>query len=204
MPKRLCPHHDKDWRCIVCCLAYLRRNTHILDRAVQTSDRGRTDGPRPPFGSREPINVSALALVQDLNQHGGTNGLEHKANTYRDPQAHADIKRRIRQFRSRCALILGDALAPYPLTWDTPVTRETDGQTVHTVETRPIGCPVVTADGPCTGELYVHADDDAGSANFGKAAVIVCHADDEHEWTLASGGWLRLGVLLGGRMDGAA
>jgi hypothetical protein len=201
MTARLCAHGDKEWRCTICCVAYLRRNETRLRRTVRTRTSGTGDGPRPPFGSREPININAHDLIQDLNSHGGTDGLEHKLNTYRDPQALATLQRQTRQYRSRCALILRDAVAPYPLTWDTP-TVDSDGH--PTVRTLPIGCPVVSEHGGCPGELYVHADPDPLSPHYGKAAVIQCHTDDDHEWTLAAGGWLRLGVLLGGRLDDTA
>jgi hypothetical protein len=197
----LCPHGDKDWRCTICCIANLRRDTPRLQKAVRVRDTASMDGPRPGFTSRPPINIAALALLQDLTRLGGPDGIEHTLNTMRDPQIIADIERRTRQYRSRAALILHDALAPYPLTWDTPGV-DADGQDI--VETKPVPCPVVSEYGDCGGPLMVHRDGDETSDNYGKAAVIVCRLKDDHEWPLAHGGWLRLGVLLGGRMDGVA
>jgi hypothetical protein len=203
--KRLCPHADKEWRCTTCCIAELRRNHTRLTAAVSVRNKTGNDGPRPAFGSREPINVSALALLQDLGQHGGTDGLEAKLATTRDPNALRDLQRQVRQYRSRSALILHDALAPYPMLWpvEETVTDKATGEQKQVWKDRPIPCPVIDEDGPCGGDLMVHRDDDPASPNFGKAAVIVCRSDDEHEWTLAHGGWLRLGVLLGGEVGAA-
>lgn len=205
MSKRLCPHGDKDWRCATCCIAELRRNHTRLEAAVSIRDRGRPVGPRPGFASREPINVSALALLQDLKQHGGPTGLEQQLATTTDPQTLTDLRRKVRQYRSRSSLILHDALAPYPLLWpvEVTVTDEQTGQPKTVVKDKPITCPVIDEDGTCAGDLFVHRDDDPASADYGKAAVIVCRRDDEHEWTLKAGGWLRLGVLLGGTVGAA-
>jgi hypothetical protein len=197
-----CPHGDKDWRCPVCCIAEIRRNLPRLERAVAVREKtGDSEGAARFFASRELINVAAYALLQDLNRAGGPTGLEHALNTLRDPARLAEVKREVRQLRSRLALILRDALAPYPLTWDTSSTDH-DGR--RTVETKPIPCPVVDQDGDCAGPLYVHRDNDPDSDDYGKPAVIRCKHDDDHEWTLAHGGWLKLGVLLGGEIGGVA
>lgn len=191
----LCPHGDRDWRCPTCCLAELRRNHPRLMLAVQVRDKTGGSGGRTPFGSREPINVGALALLQDVMAAGGLDRVEEQLATRRDPALLAALRKQVRQWRSRSALILKDALAPYPLTWDT---HSTNDKGEPTVVTRPIPCPVVTAEGNCPGTLDVHRDNDPASLDFGKAAVIRCNRDDDHEWTLQAGGWLRLGVLLGG------
>lgn len=195
MSRASCPHGDKEWRCPICCLAALRRDLPRLHRAVSVRDKTGTLGGRSAFGSREPINTSALSLLQDIDHAGGLDYIERELNTLRDPQRLGPLRRHVRQYRSRCALILHDALAPYPLTWDTPGVDD-DGKPI--VETKPIPCPVVNDIGSCDAPLMVHRENDYRSEHFGKAAVIRCRIDDEHEWTLANAGWLRLGVLLGG------
>lgn len=192
----LCPHGDKDWRCPTCCLAELRRNTPRLEKAVRNADKTISGGSSSPgFGSRVPagFSVSAFSLLQDIRQHGGLDIIEKQLNTMRDPERLTALRKTLRQWRSRASLILRDALAPYPLTWDTPVPQQ-DG--TDRIENRPVPCPVVDEYGDCGHPLLVHRDNDPGSPNYGKAAVIRCRARDDHEWPLAHGGWLRLGVLL--------
>jgi hypothetical protein len=197
-----CPHGDKDWRCPTCCIAEIRRNQPRLHRAVSIREKtGGSEGTARFFASREPINVPAYALLQDLNRAGGATGLEQALSTLRDPSRLAEVRRTLRQLRSRLALVLHDALAPYPLTWDTP-TIDQHGR--RTIETKPIPCPVVNENGDCGGPLHVHRDNDPHSEHYGKPAVIRCKHNDDHEWTLAHGGWLNLGVLLGGQIGGAA
>ena len=192
----LCPHGDKDWRCPVCCILSLRRDLRRLERAVRANEKS-TGGGASSFGSRVPtgFGVAALALLQDINTAGGLDYIERQLNTLTDPEALADMRKKVRQYRSRCALILHDALAPYPLTWDTPGTTQT-GEEI--VETKPVPCPVVHELGQCGADLMVHRDNDPKSEDYGKAAIIRCRHNDDHEWTLRNAGWLRLGVLLGG------
>lgn len=196
MNRPTCPHGDKTWRCPICCLADLRRDLPRLRTAVRHTQKGSSGG-RSAFGSRVPagFGTAALALLQDITQAGGLDYIERELNTLRDLERLQQLRRHVRQYRSRAALILHDALAPYPLTWDTPSTSQA-GETV--VETRPIPCPVVDDIGDCGAPLLVHRDNDPDSEDYGKAAVIRCKRDDDHEWTLANAGWLRLGVLLGG------
>jgi hypothetical protein len=188
----LCPHQDKPWRCITCCLKALRNDLPRLQRAVKNAEKNNQTGSNPGFGSRVPagFSVSALALVQDLEQAGGLDRIEQQLNTLRDPELLRDLQRHVRQWRSRCALILRDALAPYTLTWSV---RERDGW-----RDRPIPCPVVNEYGDCAAPLIVHRDNNPESASYGKPQTIRCRTNDDHEWPLAHGGWLRLGVLLGG------
>ena len=194
-----CPHDDKPWRCVPCCLAELRRSVPLLTRAVRVRDKGGQDGPRPGFASRPPINVAAFALLQDIKQAGGTDGLEATVNTVSDPNELYETRRLIRQYRSRAALVLHEALAPYPLLWPY---IETTASGEEVTRNKPIGCPVTSEDGQCQGALMVHRDNDPASPNYGKAAVIRCQVDDEHEWAWAFGGWLRLGAML--RLDQAS
>lgn len=193
--RRLCDHGDKDWHCTVCCLAYLRQNLPRVEKAVRNRDKTSQGGgsSRPASGSREQINVGAFALLQDVAREGGTNGLERNLATLHEPE-RADTARLVRQFRSRCALVLKDALAPFPLTWDAKDVDENG----NPIRNKPVLCPVVNENGDCGGQLYVHRDDQPTSPNYGKAAIIVCRNDDEHAWPMADGGWLRLGVLFGG------
>lgn len=204
-----CPHGDKQWRCPTCCLLELRRNLPRLDQAVSVRDKTVGGGPRPAFGSREPINVSALALLQDIRKAGGCNGIEHNLATISDPEGLAALRKSLRGWRSRSALILRDALAPYELVWPVhgPRTnkngeplRNDHGVQVEGWQDRPVLCPVVNDEGDCASPLLVHREDDPGSVDYGKATVIRCRRHDDHEWPLAHGGWLRLGVLLGGTM----
>jgi hypothetical protein len=190
-----CSHGDRDWRCPTCCLLNLRRDLHRLELAVSVRDKSSAQGGRSIFGSREPINLPALALLQDIHRAGGLDYVERQLNTLRDPAVLADLRTGLRRWRSRAALVLRDALAPYPLTWDTPGLDDTGRPTVVT---RPIPCPVIDQIGTCDGPLHVHRENEQTSADYGKPAVIRCPRDDSHEWTLAQGGWLRLGVLLGG------
>lgn len=194
--KLLCPHGDRDWRCPVCCLADLRRDLPRLQRAVRQNEKGTGGGSRG-FASRVPtgFGTAALALIQDINARGGLDYIERQLNTVRDPEPLALLRRHVRQYRSRAALILHDALAPYPLTWDTPGVNR-DGDPI--VETKPIPCPVVDITGSCGAALLVHRDNNPKSEHYGMAAVIQCQRDEDHAWTLEAGGWLRLGVLLGG------
>lgn len=209
MSDDLCPHGDKDWRCVICCLASLRRDHQRLTRAVRTRDKSGSDGPRPAFASKEPINLGALALLQDIAKTGGLDRIEAQLNTLRDPEPLRELQTKVRKYRSRCALVLKDALAPYPLTWavygprTSPGGRpvlNSDGQQVDGWQDTPIPCPVVNEHGDCAAPLLVHRDNDPDSKHYGKAAVIRCKRDDDHEWQLAHGGWLTLGVLLGGTM----
>jgi hypothetical protein len=190
-----CPHGDKTWRCPTCCLADLRRDLRRLEAAVSDRDKSTPGGGRSVFGSREPINLPALALIQDIQQAGGLDYVERQLNTLRDPVLLRDLRKNLRQWRSRAALVLRDALAPYPLTWDTD---STDDNGNPTVVTAPILCPVVDEYGSCNSPLLVHRDNDPVSDDYGKPAVIRCRKDDTHEWPMADRGWLRLGVLLGG------
>lgn len=203
MTDETCDHGDKPWRCPVCCLAELRRNLPKLEQAVTNAESAKGGGGRPGFGSRTPpgFSLPALSLLREIRDAGGLDIVEAQLNTLRDPERLTAVRRSLRQWRSRAALVLQDALAPYPLTWDTPVTAE-DG--TARVETRPIPCPVVDEDGDCAGPLMVHRDNNERSPDFGKSTVIRCGYDDDHEWPLASGGWLRLGVLLGGTMGETA
>ena len=182
--KLLCPHGDRDWRCPTCCLMDLRRDYSRLVQAVTEAEKG-TGGGRSSFGSRVPagFGTAALALLQDINARGGLDYIERELNTLRDPEPLGLLRRNVRQYRSRAALILHDALAPYPLLWP---------------DNTPVACPVVNDEGDCAGGLLVHRDNQPASPDYGKAAVIRCRAHDDHEWTVADAGWLRLGVLLGG------
>jgi hypothetical protein len=193
-----CPHRDKPWRCVTCCLAALRRDLPRLERAVTVRLDGaeRADYVRGGMPSWELINLNARALIQDIERAGGLDQIEAKLNTYRDPDALADLRRHVRQWRSRAALILADVLAPVPLMWD----AEVDG----TIKTIPVLCPVVSDQGDCHGSLRYHRDDDPNSDYYERRAIIRCARDDDHEWHIRHGGWLRLGVLLGGTMGGAA
>ena len=180
----LCPHHDREWRCPVCCLASLRRDLPRLRSAVRNNEKGAAGG-SSSFGSRVPtgFGTAAYSLLQDIQARGGLDYIERELNTLSEPQPLNDLRRNVRQYRSRCALILHDALAPYPLLWP---------------DNSVIGCPVVDEYGTCAAPLKVHRDNDAGSEHYGKAAIIRCQRTDDHEWTVAHAGWLRLGVLLGG------
>lgn len=209
----LCPHGDKTWRCPTCCLLELRRNLPRLEQAVSVRDKTGGSGPRPAFGSREPINSSALAVLQDIRKAGGLDSVEAQLSTLRDPARLGDLRRQLRQWRSRTALVLHDALAPYQLVWPVhgPILDKTGqplldehGQAREGWRDKPIPCPVVTVDGDCNAGLSVHRDDDPDSPDYGKASLIRCQRDDTHEWPLAHGGWLRLGVLLGGTIGATA
>lgn len=188
-----CPHKDKPWRCIPCCISALWRDVPRLERAIRNQERAGNDGPRPGFGSREPINLAAYALLQDLGRHGGVGGLDNALHTLRDPARLNELRRRTRQYRSRASLILHEALAPYPLRW--PVDQP-DG----TCKDEDVPCPVIDDEGTCGGQLLIHRNTDSTSGTYGKPLTIVCRYDDTHEWA-AGLGWLRLGVLLGGRLD---
>lgn len=213
MTADVCDHGDKPWRCPTCCLAELRRNLPRLEKAVRGATRGNANSGSPGFGSRVPagFSVSAFALLQDIRQHGGLDIIEAQLTTLRDPERLEQIRRTLRQWRSRASLILSDALAPYPLRWPvygplwnpdgTPVLND-DGQQQDGWRDQDIPCPVVSDDGDCAAPLLVHRDNDPDSPNFGKPESIRCRRDDTHEWTLAHGGWLRLGVLLGGTVNG--
>lgn len=184
MTRDLCPHQDRDWRCPVCCLQSLRRDLPRLQRAIRQNEKT-SGGGSLTFGSRVPagFGTAALALVQDITAAGGLDYIERQLNTLRDHAPLSLLKRSVRQYRSRCALILHDALAPYPLLWP---------------DNTAVTCPVVDEFGSCDQPLAVHRDNDPRSEHYGKAAVIRCRRDDDHEWTVADAGWLRLGVLLGG------
>jgi hypothetical protein len=188
-----CAHGVKEARCVVCALAELRRRLPEVTRAVAGA---REVGPAAEFTSGgapswEPINLAAMSLLQDINADGGLDAVEAALNTVTDPERLRVLQRNVRIWRSRATLILGLALAPYPLRWDR---RKTDG----TVETVNVLCPVVDDQGDCGGILRVHRDNDPSSEHYGRAAVIICTHDDEHDWPMREGGWLRLGVLLGG------
>lgn len=180
----LCAHGDKEWRCPTCCLMHLRRDLPRLKDAVQNHQRG-LGGGSGAFGSRVPtgFGTAAFALLQDITQAGGLDYIERDLNTLLDHERLQALRRDVRQYRSRCALILHDALAPFPLLWP---------------NNDPVLCPVVDERGSCNAELLVHRDNDQHSDNFGQAAVIRCRYDDDHEWSAIRGDWLRLGVLFGG------
>lgn len=190
-----CPHGDKDWRCPICCLAELRRKLPRIEAAVTARDKTGSSSGRSVFGSRMEINTSALALLQDVSAAGGLNTVEHHLNTLIDNLALNQLKRNVRQWRSRCNLILKEATAPYDLTWDVPGTDK-DGN--PTVRTETILCPVVNEHGDCAGRLQVYRDNDPKSATFMRPQTITCRNDDDHTWGVHYGGWMRLGVLLGG------
>lgn len=207
-----CPHGDKDWRCPTCCLAELRRNHPRLVAAVRNRDQGGPGGGKAVFGSRVPINDGALALLQDIAAAGGLDSIEGALNTLRDPARLAAVKTNLRKWRSRCSLVLKDSTAPYPLLWPDWVPArdakgqpvlEPDGEPKMVLKDKPVACPVVSDEGDCAGDLMVHRDDDDDSPNLGKPSAIVCRRDDDHAWTLANRGWLRLGVLLGGTVTGS-
>lgn len=193
MKTDLCAHMVKEARCVICSLAELRRQLPELHRAVTGP---REVGPAADFtkgGERswEPINLAALSLLQDIDARNGLDAVEAALNTTTDPERLREVQRDVRIWRSRCVLILGLALAPYPLRWDR---RKPDGS----VEEVDVLCPVVNDTGDCGGTLRVHRDNDPNSEHYARAAVIICTRDDDHEWPLRHGGWLRLGVLLGG------
>jgi hypothetical protein len=206
-----CPHGDREHRCPTCCLLALRKYMPALDRAVSIRDKAPGSGPRPAFGSREPINTSAFALLQDINRAGGLNTVEHHLHVLRDPELRG-LERNVRQWRSRASLILRLATAPYPVLWPTlvPVVRagkpvlDGRGQPRLELRDRPVPCPVVLEEGDCAAPLRVHRDDDPESPSFTRPELIRCARYEDHEWTLAHGGWLRLGSLLGGQLGGAA
>lgn len=193
MKPEICAHGVKEARCTICALAELRRRLPDLSRAVAGA---REVGPAAEYTSGgapswEPINLSALSLLQDIDAKGGLNTVEASLNTLTDPEQHRALSRDVRIWRARCTLILGLALAPYPLRWD----RRTSSGTVETVN---VLCPVINDQGDCGGILRVHRDNDPASEHYGRAAVIICTLTDDHDWPLRDGGWLRLGVLLGG------
>ncbi len=194
-PADVCPHGDKPWRCPTCCLAELRRKLPRVETAVRVRDKTGGGSSGGVFGSRIEINTDAFALLQDIRKAGGLDKIEADLNTLRAPRPLNELRRTVRQWRSRCDLILRDATAPFPLTWDVP---GLDKQGLPILTTKTILCPVVNEHGDCGGELHVHRDDDPKSLTFSSPDLIRCRRNDDHEWTIKHGGWLRLGVLLGG------
>lgn len=190
-----CPHGDKQWRCPTCCLAELRRKMPRVERAISNREKTGGSSGKSVFGSRMEINTSAMALVQDISRAGGLDKIEADLNTLTESLTLNQLRRSVRQWRSRCDLVLREVTAPYDLTWDV---HETDSDGNHHIRTRPILCPVVNEHGDCAGKLQVHRDDDQDSATFGREQTITCRNADDHTWGIQYGGWLRLGVLLGG------
>lgn len=187
-----CPHGQKDWACTTCCLLDLKDRLDLIEQAVTAQRKAGSSGGFVTGGTRswEPINLSALALTQDIAKAGGLRGAEQTILRGTDP----DMPKQVRSWRSRARLILGEALAPYPLLWTAVITVKNNRWAWHNP---PVTCPVTDHTGTCPGTLLVHYDDQPYSPTYGQRHTVKCTRDDQHQW---SGGieWMRLGLLFGG------
>jgi hypothetical protein len=180
-----CSHGDRPLRCGICALMELRQAVDRIHIAV-TDPRAVTGGSdfvRGGAPSWEPINLAALSLLQDIRAAGGLTLVEATMRSTVAPESAAVAVRQVVGWRNRAHLILGTALAAYALLWP---------------DNTAVLCPVIDEHGECAAPLKVHREQDPDHPSYGRPALVQCARDHDHNWPLAYGGWLRLGVLLGG------
>lgn len=171
-----CKHLQREDTCARCARAEL---PGLIERLQEAVSAGRSTGSFASAGggggggtpSWEPINVAAVALLQDINRKRWTD-----ANVI--------------NFRQRARVILGDAFAAY-----TPLVRTSDDEKQRG---KPVPCPRRRGPEatPCNGVLQVHREPDPRSIDHAKPTVVRCTADANHEWFIQGGGFLRLRVEL--------
>lgn len=169
-----CKHLRRQDACSQCARAEL---PDLLDRIRTAVTSGRetagleTSGSGTP--SYEPINIAAMALLQDVARDRWTDA-------------------KVIGFWHRAKVILGDAFAAY-----TPLVRTTVNENERG---KPVQCPRhlprLTELVRCPGVLQVHRESDPRSIDYAKATVVRCSHDRNHEWFRQGGGYLRLRVEL--------
>lgn len=212
-PVVVCQHNQIAEQCLRCTFTTLSDHLDALYTAV-TAARGSAVRSTYVTGgtpSWEPLNLGAMALLQDIVSDGrrlllGRRNEDLSAGSVlwllerqvdrlgqEDPVSQ-QVRSKVTSWAQRAAAILDLAKAPWPLTIDRVL--DNDGQRRHT--TVHVSCPVVDpkVERPCSGKLFVHQADDLRSA-WGESASITCSRDKTHSWSKARGGWVRLQVLLG-------
>jgi hypothetical protein len=177
----LCVHGQAHKDCPWCALSRIRGSFTPL-AALVTAGRSTT---RTLGGTRhggtpswEPVDIGALALLQDL-QRAPLATLEHDLA---DEAAAPAAARVLRRLDERCQQVIGHAQRPYR-----PLISSDGGRG------KPVPCPARDA---CSGVLEVHRENDTQRSDFGRPTVIRCSKNDQHEWDFRNGGFLRLRVAL--------
>lgn len=166
-----CPHERDPEACHDCARTWLYDAVFRLDAAVSAS---RSSSARDVFvtgGSSnwEPIDVGAMALVQDIDRIG----------------LDAAPRGLLLEWRDRARVILRDAFAPVPLVAE----RRNDAG--H-LAPQPRPCPKPG----CSGHLLQERDPDPRSLTYGKRILVRCSSASRHAWPYRNGGFLRLRVDL--------
>lgn len=213
-PAIICKHNENLDDCLPCSFSELHDVLESLQLAV-TALRGSAvrnsyiTGGTPSW---EPLNLSAMSLLQDIVSQGRSlllgrrqddsstaNDvlwlLEHQAERFgAGHEITAATRRKVESWRHRADAILERSKAPFALLGDHAFIDRT-GRKRHT--SIHVSCPVVDpkVERPCIGKLYVHPAE-ALRAEWGEGAAITCNRDRTHTWSKAAGGWVRLAVLL--------